>query len=453
VYLLILNILIMKRVILCASALLAGSLAFAQTPKSVTPKSQQAVAPVAAVGGNLSTIDQVGIGSDGIAVQEGTSNTSYINQTGVNAMNRNLAIVEQSGNVGDNGAPPALSGLQNYADLTQNGEGNRMGALQLGDNNVAWGNQAGVGNVGVIQQGALGARQAQNNYADIVQDGTGNDAEIQQRYDNNTATSNQLSDAGATAGNRSYQEQVSATNLSNGHTAISTQHGGDNEVRQFQTGPDSAIGNYAEANQGDVDGADIATGAFAQQVQSGSGQQAYINQMLSGDTAYQEQAGADNVAIADQNVGGSPNGGDNFSSQLQDGTGNEADANQNGNNNESFQEQFGAGNSALTVQRFGQSDGNYAQSIQNGTDNDSEIRQKSNGNFAQVDQFGSNHMSVVNQNQMGTMLSDGTTNGSNTALVVQRDANGLPPNVNGQGLQSLVNTRAGLSPKARTVGN
>ncbi|WP_194852219.1 hypothetical protein [Nonlabens antarcticus] len=433
----------MKRVILCVSALLAGGFAFAQTPKTVTPQSKQALAPNAAVGGNLSTIDQVGIGSDGLAVQEGTMNTSYINQTGTSASNRNLAIVAQSGNVGDPGI--ARSGFKNYADLTQDGEGNQMGALQLGDKNTAWGNQLGNDNVALMEQGAVNARQAQNNYAEVAQTGNGNEAEVQQRFDNNIASSTQ-DNTGFATGNRSYQEQVSAGNQSNGHTAISTQRGGDNEVRQFQTGPNSAVGNYAEANQGDINGTDTATGAYAQQIQSGSGQQAYINQKLAGDEAYQEQLGANNVAVADQNLGGVVSGGDNFSSQYQDGTGNDAEANQNGNNNESFQEQFGVGNSALTVQKFGQSAGNYAQSIQTGNDNDSQIRQNSNGNFAQVDQFGSNHMSIVNQNQLGTQLGNASFNGSNTASVLQRDANGLS-----NAVQTLLKSRSGLSPAAKTL--
>lgn len=430
----------MKRVILSAAALLVGSIAFAQhdetaessdkfkpakpEPKTITKADQKdSHRKGFTVGGGFSLIEQVGIGSDAVVAQEGTENASFITQTGTSATDRNQALVLQTGNV--DGDPGQLSGFQNYAELAQDGKGNVAAALQFGDENAAFSTQTGDFNTSLIEQGATSAQQGENNYGEITQDGTLNTAEIQQRFDNNMATSTQVSAADAAVGNDSYQEQVSARNQSNGHTAISTQNGSGNTVQQFQTGPDSAIGNYAEANQGDVEGEDTAVGAFAQQVQSGSGQVAVVNQKLSNDVSLQEQSGSDNTAVTNQNIGGIASGGDNYSQQLQGGSNNHAHTDQLGNNNFSAQEQWGDGNVAFTSQTFGQDGGNVALSIQDGFDNTSLIRQAASNNIASVDQLGSNHKSVINQNQSGTHIGDATLNGSNTAIVLQRDANGF----------------------------
>ncbi|MEP0480372.1 MAG: hypothetical protein ABJD23_09160, partial [Nonlabens sp.] len=90
----------MKRLILSVAALLAGTVAIAQTPQTITNPGQQAVPTSAAtVGGNYSNVDQKGTGSDALVSQQGTANGSYISQTGTNATNRNTATVLQWGNV------------------------------------------------------------------------------------------------------------------------------------------------------------------------------------------------------------------------------------------------------------------------------------------------------------------------------------------------------------------
>lgn len=206
---------------------------------------------------------------------------------------------------------------------------------QQGDLNENFGAQVGVDNSVLVQQGANGVEQAESNLAIADQDGRENYAEIQQRYDNSKATILQRNDAVSGVGNKSYQEQVANPNASAGHTAIGTQYGDGNELIQMQEGP--GAGNYAEANQGDA--ATTANGAFAQQLQSGELNEAYVDQYLTDDTSYQEQDGTSNKAVAKQNVIGSASGGNNYIEQYQQGTSNEAIAEQAGRNNMSYQEQ------------------------------------------------------------------------------------------------------------------
>jgi hypothetical protein len=404
----------MKSIILSATALALGLVATAQTPQTVTAPAQQPSPTAAAlIGGNYSNIDQIAVGSSAMVQQQGTANASFIEQTGSNAANLNTVDVLQWGNV-----QPSISGHLNYSDITQNGEGNDYMVTQQGDLNENFGTQVGVNNSVLVQQGANGVEQAESNLAIADQDGRENSAEIQQRYDNSKATILQRNDAVSGVGNKSYQEQVANPNASAGHTAIGTQYGDGNELIQMQEGP--GAGNYAEANQGDA--ATAANGAFAQQLQSGELNEAYVDQYLTDDTSYQEQDGTSNKAVAKQNVIGSSLGGNNYIEQFQQGTSNEAIAEQAGRNNMSYQEQYGSDNYSNTFQAHGQINGNNALVIQNGTMNSSEIAQRANGNTATVDQLGNGHMSVINQNNpLGGFPA--VSSGSNSATVIQRNAN------------------------------
>ncbi|SCX97746.1 hypothetical protein SAMN05192588_0538 [Nonlabens sp. Hel1_33_55] len=431
----------MKRVILSAAALMIGATVFAQVPTQ-SPQQVNPNAPAAA-GHGYSQIDQVGIGSDADVLQEGTLNSSYIDQLGTSATLKNFVGVVQTGNVGQTPSNPGRSGLENYSEALQDGSGNLLNVFQYGDRNDARSTQVGVSNSGVIQQGSSNAQLGERNLGVIDQSGDANYASIQQRYDGNEAYSEQIAAAGG-LGNRSYQEQTAESNQSVGHEAVSTQNGNNNEVRQFQTGPSESAGNYAEANQGDVAGTDTATNAFAQQIQDGIDNNALVNQKLTNDVSYQEQIGTRNTATTDQNMGGIASGGDNYSDQYQDGTRNDAVTTQNGNNNVSFQEQRGIANEATTMQTYGQDAANNAISLQNGTRNSSTIMQAAHGNYAFVDQFGVGHVSVVNQNQMGTQLNDGAFSGTNSAIVTQRDASGLSAN-GAQSLRSPMSTPRALS--------
>lgn len=404
----------MKRVILSVAALMAGATALAQTQQTVVAPAQQ-VSPTAAatIGGNYSDIDQIAVGSSAMVQQQGTANASFIEQTGTSASNLNTVDVLQWGNV-----QPSISGHLNYSDITQNGQGNAFTVTQQGDLNENFGTQVGMDNEAIVQQGADTPQQAESNLAIVDQAGKENFAEVQQRWDNSNATIVQRNDAATGVGNRSYQEQLANPNQSAGHTAFGSQDGDDNELIQLQEGPGS--GNYADAVQGDV--GTKATGAFAQQVQLGEGNEAFATQYLSNDIAFQEQIGTDNLAEVKQNTGGVTSGGNNLVEQFQDGSDNEARSDQNGNNNTAFQEQYGSDNYSSVMQRYGQVAGNLALSIQDGTLNSSVINQRANGNTATADQTGTGQMSVINQNNpLGGFPA--ATSGSNSATVIQRNAN------------------------------
>lgn len=397
-----------------ATALALGVMATAQTQQTVVPVTRLAspVVPGATVGGNYSSIDQIAVGSSAFVEQQGTSNASFISQTGSNATNLNTVDVLQWGNV-----QPSISGQLNYSDIMQNGEGNAYTLDQQGDQNENEAMQVGLDNAAIVKQGANGAQQGESNLARVDQDGKENFAEVQQRWDNSNASIVQRNDVAAGVGNRSYQEQLANPNQSAGHTAFGSQDGDDNEMVQLQEGPGS--GNYADIVQGDA--GTKASGAFAQQVQLGEGNEAFATQYLSSDTSYQEQIGSDNLAVVEQNTGGISSGGDNLVEQYQDGTDNEARSDQNGNDNTAYQEQYGTNNVSTIMQRGGQVVGNLATSIQDGDLHKSEINQRANNNTAMVDQLGNGHMSVINQNNpIGTFTG---ANGTNNATVIQRNAN------------------------------
>nr|WP_193742905.1 hypothetical protein [Nonlabens ulvanivorans] len=409
----------MKRVIMSAAALAIGGFVFAQTPQTIAPIVQQSSPTAAAtVGGNYSDIDQKGIGSDAKVQQQGTANASFIEQTGTDVANRNsVDVLQWGGNV-----QPSISGHLNYSDIKQNGAGNDFMATQQGDENEISGLQIGLNNAALVQQGANTPQQAENNLAKVDQDGKDNYAEVQQRYDDNEASILQRNDAAAGVGNRSYQDQVSNPNQSAGQVAIGEQWGDNNEAVQIQDSGSPALGggNHAEIQQGDA--TKDATGAFAQQVQSGATNEAYATQFLSGDESYQEQLGTDNKAVVNQNTAGSLNGGDNLVEQFQDGDRNEARSTQNGNNNMVNQEQYGMDNYSRVSQGNGQAVGNMATSIQDGADNNSVINQRANGNMSMVDQTGNGQTSLINQNAP-LAGQPALTSGQNTATVIQRNAN------------------------------
>jgi len=404
----------MKTFIFSATALALGICATAQTQKTITAPTPQPYATTGAtIGGNFSDIDQIAVGNSAVVQQQGTANGSFISQTGANATNLNVIDVLQWGNV-----QPSISGHLNYSDIEQNGEGNAFTARQQGDENQNFGTQIGLNNEALVQQGANVPQQAENNLAIVDQDGKDNFAEVQQRFDNSEASIVQRNDAVMGLGNRSYQEQIANPNQSAGHLAIGTQYGNNNELVQMQEGP--GLGNYAEANQGDaITGA---TNVFAQQLQLGELNEAFVDQKGTGNTAFQEQTGMSNSAVASQ-ADNPITGANLYVEQYQDGTSNRAESKQNGSNNEAYQEQYGLSNFSRIEQRGGvnPSLGNVATSLQDGTLNNSFIEQKARNNNAMVDQTGNGQTSIVTQNLSSNSAPNG--HGTNTATVIQRNAN------------------------------
>ncbi len=418
----------MKRSIICASALIAGSFAFAQSPmptipgatKSTIAAPTQKVSPVAGAtqGGNYSDIVQSGLGSDATVEQQGTDQASFITQTGTSQSVRNSVNVEQRGNV-DPGT--ILSGFKNYAEISQVGAGNGFNSVQLGDKNEVFGVQNGDRNTALVQQGDLNAQQAEMNTALVTQEGLRNDAEVQQRYDNNESSIFQKNDATTGVRNRSYQEQTANPNLSSGHTAIGTQYGDSNDLVQIQRGPavGASVGNYAESNQGDA--TTDAINGFVQQVQTGIANEAYATQFGENNNAFQEQMGENNVAQVKQNTN-PQRFGENRAEQYQDGSDNSAYIDQNGTDHRAFQEQYGTNHESIIMQRAGQVAGNFALSIQSGDDHYSAITQNLDRNRAIVDQTGNGQTSVIRQN--ASQNAANRPAGFNSASVIQRNGNG-----------------------------
>lgn len=219
----------MKKVILCAAALMFGTVAMAQV--SGTPMgggSQPAVTPVAALPGaaaGANTGQSIQNGNDNkVRVrQAGTSQSVLTNQSDGSGTGGNLAQVTQIGLV------QSGSGELNLAEVQQQGSANQTTLLQQGDYNEAITRQgsnddASSGNKARIQQGAVGAQQAESNYAAIDQDGTNNQAQTDQRYDNSDAWTIQVGDA-----NKSMVYQSAGPNGSSGHDALTEQYGNNNE--------------------------------------------------------------------------------------------------------------------------------------------------------------------------------------------------------------------------------
>ncbi len=402
----------MKKVIICATALLAGGVALAQRPQTVEKKNKQSQElNAASEGSNFSQIDQMGIGSDATVEQQGTENASYIKQTGEANGKRNSATLLQASGF-------FVTSEKNYADMTQNGQNNNARTVQLGDENTTFTNQDGSKNNSYVQQGTFLLRRSDNNYADVNQKGKNNDAVILQIADNNTAVSKQYSASDARNGNSSFQSQIS-TFAREGNTATSYQAGSRNEAVQVQSNIGRSKGNYAEINQGDLRFFKTAKNSYAEQLQFGAENEAYITQNREGNEAYQKQKGDNNTAVAGQNT--LFFGGDNFVTQYQKGDDNNAQSFQFGSENVSIQQQLGGSNTALTTQSFTTS-GNFAQTLQGGFNHDSKIKQRANHNEAYVDQLGTGHKSVIKQNA-GYIGFNSSGNGSNTANVIQRNAN------------------------------
>ncbi len=400
----------------------AGFVHAQQTPKVVVKKQQQSqVLNDAIKGSNFSQIDQVGIGSDAEVFQQGLENASYIHQTGTLGFRNNFAYLLQ-GEGSENRSD------RNYSDFTQNGTGNTIYALQ-DDDNVLWSSQLGNNNYAAFTQNfpSVDVAPTRFNYIESSQSGSGNYYTIVQGGFNNEAVGTQISSVDAIRGNFASKTQYNynTNDKRNGHTAITTQHGGENYIEQFQDNKTTSIkGNYGEVNQGDVNGTAVATNVYAEQTQSGTAQEAYIDQMASDNDAFQDQNGRRNTAVVEQNLFGASDLGGNFAAQYQRGDDNFVETVQAGGNNTSLQEQRGMDNHSRTVQEFGLTEGNYVQVIQKGDNLNSFVRQRANGNNSIVDQLGDNHKSVIRQNATGSSLGNAILNGSNSAIVIQRNGDG-----------------------------
>jgi len=438
----------MKKVILCAAALVFGTVAFAQVggaPEADTPVTNMSADADANRGQSV----QNGNSNKVRVRQAGTRQSVYTNQEdGLNGSGGNLGIIIQSGEVGPN------SGRRNAAELRQSGSINESTTVQQGNRNNAITLQgqnddgASTGNKARIQQGNNG--QAERNYAAIEQDGTTNQATTLQRWDNNDAWTRQLG-----TDNKSMIDQTAPPEDSEGHEAANLQigdrnessiaqrgegarnlaqtgqEGDDNQAKQDQTATHSGagMGNRAVVAQGTTEylfnvvnsvqalndmtasvNSDVdlliendpfngeSYGAKAKQIQVGKQQEAEIVQFGGsvGASNYAEQNqvsgwGNDASIIQGHFDLGEP---DNYARQDQGGDNNRAGLLQEGSGNKALQTQFGHRNDALTVQL---GEGNLSNTHQRGNDNVGYASQEGNANRALIVQrHGQSYLSQQN---------------------------------------------------------
>ncbi len=454
----------MKKMILCAAALMIGGVAMAQSTDGIQTAANNSTNPTA----NAAEVTQ---GTDGDAdyqkvrvVQIGATNSVVTNQDGtpVSPMNgggtllANSADVLQVGN--DNAAEVDQNGIGNLGSISQ--AGLNGAAFPDGDGLVIEGNAAILnqnndgtlgdeGNTGILVQGVSGvddvAFGAEANEAVLTQDGSANKGRIVQLYDRNDAVVSQTG-----SGNISDVAQDSQADLSDGQEAAVTQSGADN-VSVVDQAPNASIagsdsgrsiattnqtGNSNRAKQEQrstaVQGQTGETATINQnadyaqaiQVQSGNSSVATINQSGKGtadaaDYAKQRQTGGNHTATATQtrtdghgSVGNfsfqDQSGWDNIATNVQDGFDNKAQSKQVGNNNKVDITQTGDNNAALTIQMGNES---FASTTQSGGGNMAYAVQQ-NGQSANISQAGwGNEAAVFQSNadiQSGTMMTFGT---------------------------------------------
>ena len=449
----------MKKAILCAAALMFGTMAFAQV--SGAPVATQ-VLPIGGAPATANTGESIQNGNDNkVRVrQAGTSQSVYTNQNDGSGSGGNLAKVRQTGAV-----QPGISGELNLAEVLQSGSANQAQTRQEGDYNNASTRQgqnddSSSGNKAKIRQGV--ADQAESNHAAIEQDGNGNLAQTQQTYDNSDAWTTQV---GTT--NKSMINQDAGPNGTDGHearviqlgtnnesfvdqegagarnTAFAFQQGVLNQAKQYQTtnaGAGSNMGNEAKIKQGGDNNLlvpvslnlynrianevfDVRTygpqnggPAFnndALQVQSGKLQEAAIEQKNSDNYAEQRQSGWGHDAMIYQNARGA--GSNNYAKQDQRGDINTAGLVQAGSDNKAYQYQQNRENDVLSAQN---GDENLLNTHQFGNKNRITTAQHGDENAVLIVQRGG-HSYVAQQN-----IQDSGAGGGNQIDALQLGPNG-----------------------------
>lgn len=462
----------MKKVILCAAALAFGTVAFSQQVPGA-PVADQSLVPQNSADPEANAGLSIQNGDDNkVRVrQAGELNTAYSIQDNGTGLGGNLAKIRQTGDVNGNAAD---SGEDNAAEVRQSGTANQSRTRQEGDFNNAYTAQgqndaASSGNKASIHQGI--ADQAENNFAAIEQDGVDNQASTLQTHDNSAAYTRQLGTE-----NKSMITQTAAPEDSDGHlaenyqegtgnenaimqsgagarnTAYSEQVGSNNQAKQTQT-TTAAIGgtgNTANNLQGfagttnmditnanaifddinDVDdtfatsfttgsGTNESFGGIVFQNQAGEDNEMTAVQFGSGadGSNYIEQtqaAGSGNEALAVQNRGNGPGGGDNEGEQFQSGDDNVVGLSQNGTGHKSLQTQLGNRNSAMSSQQ--------------GSDNLLNIHQRGDDNNATSAQRGIANTTLIVQRDGQSFVAqqnlDGLGGGGNQIDALQLGPNG-----------------------------
>lgn len=409
----------MKKVILGASALMIGAVAFAQQtmPMPLLNGPQETVTNKSTnLDANAAETYQLGNDNKVRVAQAGTLQTAYVSQDNGSAAGGNLAMIQQTGQVGPN------SGVANVAEIKQSGETNAVGIGQQGDSNAASAYQgqgsvltsaddASIDNVALIQQGT--GEQAQYNAAETYQDGAENFIGITQTYDRNSAIAIQGGDENAAA-----IVQDAGPNLSDGHLAATLQLGNRNSASIAQSGTAQSGGdtgrNVAAAVQ-------VGDDNISKQVQNSianegvQGEQGLVNQ---GDSTTAIGASLDNNG----------QGGDVFAQlEATDSNGDLSAAADGSFGGVAVQMQTGKMN-AGEIHQFGSSsaDPNRAQQNQSGWNQEALIVQNSNGNangggnWAFQDQSNDNNVAAIGQNGFDHMAQQVQNGKRNQAFSTQR---------------------------------
>ena len=298
-----LNFIIMKKLMLCAAALMIGAIGFAQNTSTVTQTGDLQVADVIQVGSNTAVVTQ---NQEGIPDNDPVyTNKAYVNQLGF----YNNAVVSQhdegTHNEGYNDTRLWQNG--NYNDSYQvtispdwNG-GVEVNAWQTGNSNdVVQVIYSGYTDDFYIYQ--YGDR---HKATQLGTDITHNTARIYQYDSDNTATQNLFGSnngfyGGVYANERILIEQYGTWNnatqtftgigWSHGNTADIFQNGYNNYANQYGTGRDL----YADFNQ-------IGNSNSATSYQDGERLQVFINQTGNSNNAISTQIGIDNLVTINQN--------------------------------------------------------------------------------------------------------------------------------------------------------
>ena len=433
----------MKKIILCAAALLFGTMAFAQV--SGAPEAQ-VVAPLPGTGGHMNAGQSIQNGDDNAVRvrQAGTENSVYTEQDNGSGGGGNLARIMQTGDV-----QAGISAYRNAAEVLQSGDDNQSTTVQEGDLNNAYTAQgqnddSSARNKARIQQGI--GQQAEENHAAIEQDGNDNNASTLQIYDNSDAWTRQIGDD-----NGSMIVQNAGPNGSDGHEAWNWQSGNGNESSIDQRGNGarntaiaSQIGDDNQSKQKQTTSAGAGmTGNTGTVVQGHPGAHTIFDQLV-GLSVWTD-------IIADVNGDANPIGvgfGTDLyangakAKQVQEGKENEADIFQFGGSvgasNYAEQHQDGAGswgNDAGILQAYyGSGQSNYAKQYQKGEVNRAGLVQEGSAHKALQDQRGNYNEALSYQDGEGHLLNihqRGNTNQAhssqqglaNRALIVQKGGN------------------------------
>ncbi len=417
----------MKKVILCATALLIGGVAMAQDG-AVAPKKAVEATPNIAIAPDLNA-------NYGVSSQDGTSNKVYVAQAG----SRQSVWTVQSNGTGIGGnqisvtqtglVTPGESGIENVVEARQMGTGNSSQIAQQGDYNNALTEQGlteddSANNVASIVQGV--ANQAENNEAYVKQDGDGNNSFTKQTFDNNESSTIQ----NGTENLASVMQQANP-NQSAGHSATVNQDGMRNQATVGQSEGDR---NTSVANQDGNDNRTYQTqtgGSFAELAQDGTN-----------NASTQNQDGSGNIGLVDQGSNalnsqiGTWDVNQGVMTSIYDYTGT---PNGDSKNGIAFQDQTGDDNKAYIGQFDGIGTANSAEQIQNGDGNTAYMKQNSytsagdntngdgggnigkqmrtnNGSIAGLVQLGRRNVAVQNQHRNDDVFSiqDGRRNLLNT---------------------------------------